>query len=118
MDPEEENGEIEFLRPMEVRTLAHKIRRVTQTSIAGIEVVSSDVPDQRIVDLIKHLHEDFDNVVFYEEIFSEPPVHVNFGFASIPLNQGAQSTRARPIVIRGERANAFKQIVDECLKAG
>ncbi len=30
MDPDEEDGEIEYLGPKEVRTLAHKIRRVNK----------------------------------------------------------------------------------------
>ena len=48
--------------------------------------------------------------VFRDSVFPDPPVRGEYGYASIPLKEGAVPTRAKPFFMHGERKEALEKI--------
>ena len=52
--------------------------------------------DPRIPELVKKIHEEFDKTVFGKEALPDPPCRGLYGYAHIPLKEGAEPQRQKP----------------------
>ena len=69
--------------------------------------------DPRREILRKKLIEEFTGTVFRDEVFKDPPVRGRYGYAYIPLKDGAVPTRAKPWVMQCVRGEAHLVVTED-----
>jgi len=82
---------------------------------ASVEVREGEPTERecRIAEYIRKSHEDYDGKVLCEEVPPDPPVRGPYGYAYIPLKEGAEPQRQKPFYQHGERVDAMKKITDD-----
>ena len=86
------------------------------TQISIIEAHSTLTDDEEKAETFrKKIHDDYDGVVLRNEVPPDPPVRGMYGYAYIPLKDGAVPQRQKPFYQHGERHDAMKQITEDWL---
>ena len=49
-------------------------------------------------------------------MFPDPPVRGDYGYAVIPLKEGAEPTRQKPFFMHGERKDALEKITEDWIQ--
>ena len=82
--------------------------------------VSDDVFEKgdRVEALRQEVYEQFRHDAFRDEFYKNPPCRGTFGYAYIPLKEGAVPTRQKPFVMHGERREAYEKITRDWLECG
>eukprot|EP00667_Euglena_gracilis_P000113 EG_transcript_113 len=71
--------------------------------------------DERVVKLREQVLEDYRGTVFRSSPFPDPPERGQYGYAYIPLKEGAKPTRQKPFFMHGERKEALEKITQDWL---
>jgi hypothetical protein len=87
------------------------IGRVEDCTIRALEV-SDEVCEKgdRVEALREEIYAQFRDTAFRDELYKNPPCRGTFGYAYIPLKEGAAPTRQKPFVMHGERREAYEHI--------
>jgi len=56
--------------------------------------------------------------IFHTKLSPNRPVRGPYGYAYIPLKEGATPTRQKPFVMHGEKAEAYRKIVEDWIEKG
>ena len=72
-----------------------------------------EVDGERVEELRKGVHRDYDGPELGTEVFPNPPDRGPDGTAYIPLKEGAVPTRQRPFVMHGERLEGHKAVTKQ-----
>ena len=107
-----------FLGQDDLRVLAAELEKDNphvhiQTMIAAREGGGESNVDDRVEKLKEAIHAEFDGTVFRNSVFPDPPVRGDYGYAVIPLKEGAVPTRQKPFFMHGERREALEKITQE-----
>ena len=115
---EEPTAVSDFLSDKELSVVGEHLKMVAADSgISSIVISEPKAPmpeswDQaRLNELREGIHRDFDGTALRAEVIPDPPVRGMFGYAYIPLKEGAVPTREKPFSMHGERQEAMKKIV-------
>ena len=95
-----------------------ELRGVTQINAA---IVARDGPpvekeDPRRTKFKEMIHAQFDGIVLCKECFPDPPVRGRYGYAYIPLKEGAVPQRQKPFRMHGERYDAHVKVTEDWLE--
>jgi hypothetical protein len=107
-----DNSEMELVvEKMSQVPKAHWVRRLIR---AGDEAQQEEVVEK----LREKIAADYEGTVLRDTLI--PGLHVRgmFGYAYIPLKDGAMPTRQKPIVAHGEKQEAYGKIVEDWLEKG
>ena len=67
----------------------------------------------KITEYRERFLKEYEGTVFRDKVFPDPPVRGKYGFAHIPLKEGAVPTRAKPFFMHGERKEALEKITQD-----
>ena len=62
---------------------------------------------EKMADYRERVFKDNEGKVFRDKVKPDPPVRGQYGYAFIPLKEGAVPTRAKPFFMHGERKGSF-----------
>ena len=69
--------------------------------------------EERLRVLRQDIQKKYEGTVFRSSVFPDPPVRGLYGYAFIPLKEGAKPTRQKPFFMHGERKEALEKITQE-----
>jgi hypothetical protein len=72
-----------------------------------------DEDDAKVAELRKRVFSDFDGTVFRSAPYPDPPVRGLYGYAYIPLKEGAKPVRQKPFFLHGERKEALEKVTED-----
>ena len=75
---------------------------INRMIIAREEAESSNQPKSQISELREKFLKEFEGTVFRDKVVPDPPVRGQYGYAFIPLKEGAVPTRAKQLFMHGE----------------
>ena len=64
------------------------------------------------------MHNDYDGIVLRDEVIPDPPERGDYGYAYIPLKEGAVPQRQKPFVQFGEKQEALKKVTQQWIDQG
>ena len=118
-DPEDEeqtnlldDSELELI--MEKLTTTKKPRWIRRLILAGEETEQEEVTEK----LREQIHKDYDGTALSETLVPGTHERGLFGFAYIPLKDGAVPTRQKPIVTHGEKHDAYVKVTQDWIDKG
>jgi hypothetical protein len=76
----------------------------------------SELSTDRLAEYRERFLKGYDGTVFRDKVIPDPPVRGQYGYAFIPLKEGAVPTRAKPFFMHGERKEALDKITEDWLK--
>ena len=113
----------DFLQDAELEIVGNQLAKAENArAVNGIVITPNDakLPDgwdaDRLEDLRKKIHADFDGTALREDLIPDPPVRGRYGYAFIPLQENAVPERQKPFQLYGERLEALRKIVDQWLE--
>jgi hypothetical protein len=105
---------IEFLSGDMLKNVAHNLEKVVPLRqqihhmIVAREGVDNE-DDTRVTNLRERVLSDYDGTVFRSAPYPDPPVRGPYGYAYIPLKEGAKPIRQKPFFLHGERKVPWKK---------
>ena len=72
----------------------------------------------KVEELRNQILEDYKETAFRKELWPDPPLRGTYGMATIPLKEGAVPFTAKAFCMHGERAEAYKKVVQDWLDRG
>ena len=66
-----------------------------------------------VEELREKIFQDYTGTVICEELRPNPPVRGKYGYAFIPLKEGATPQRCKPFNMHGERLEAYKKVTQD-----
>jgi hypothetical protein len=106
-----------FLGKKELHTIARRLAESPAEDRLIYPIIqardSGDVGDPRVAAFQGKIYKDFEGEVLGAEVPPDPPVRGPYGYAQIPLKEGAVPTRQKPFVLHGERFEAHKKVTQE-----
>ena len=69
----------------------------------------------KVEELRGKILEDYKETAFRKELWPDPPLRGTYGMATIPLKEGAVPFTAKAFCMHGERAEAYKKVVQDWL---
>ena len=68
--------------------------KIEASEVRTFHTSEVDEPEkERIEELVKKIHEDFDGSALESKVKPDPPVRGKYGYAYVPLKEGAVPTR-------------------------
>jgi hypothetical protein len=97
-----------------------RIRKGDEMHVRSIVVAKGDFAetDSRVMSFREAIHKDYDGIVLCKEVIPHPPVRGRFGYASIPLKEGAVPTCQKPYRQFGEKDVAARKVTHEWIERG
>ena len=77
------------------------------------DISNNEEYKEKISKLRESAFEEFNGTVFRSSVFPNPPVRGLYGYAYIPLKEGARPTRQKPFFLQGERKEALEKITQD-----
>jgi hypothetical protein len=74
--------------------------------------------DPRVQKFRDAILRDYRDSVFRTSIPADPPVRGPYGYAHIPLKEGATPIRQKPFALHGERLEAYKKVAQDWIEKG
>ena len=112
---------LRFLKADELKEIAaHLVDNeppvpINRMIIAREGADSSKGQPSKVTEYRERFLKEFEGTVFRDSVFPDPPVRGQYGYAFIPLKEGAVPTRAKPFFMHGERKEALEKITQEWL---
>ena len=113
---------LQFLKDDDLKELAtHLVDESAPLSIHRMIIAregaeSSDAIDSKVIGYREKFLKEFEGTVFRDKVFPDPPERGQYGFAFIPLKEGATPTRAKPFFLHGERKEALEKITQDWIE--
>ena len=110
---------VRFLKEDELEELASHLndndppQKIHRTIIAREGVEHSEPTSTKVTELREKFLQEYEGTVFRDKVFPDPPPRGQYGYAYIPLKQGAVPTRAKPFFMHGERKEALEKITKD-----
>ena len=72
----------------------------------------------KVEEMRSKILEDYKDTAFRKELWPDPPLRGTYGMATIPLKECAIPFTAKAFCMHGERAEAYKKVVQDWLDRG
>ena len=114
--PPGSKGKVEYLNHKDIAFLAAKFsEEQPPAQIRGMIIAREGGPEteERIATLKEAILRDFGGKVLRSTVFPDPPERGRYGYAYIPLKEGAEPVRQKPFFMHGERREALDKITEQ-----
>ena len=90
-----------------------KQKMVVASLIVEHEGLEEKSENPLVEELREKIFQDYTGTVICEELRPNPPVRGKYGYAFIPLKEGAAPQRCKPFNMHGERLEAYKKVTQD-----
>jgi hypothetical protein len=118
-DPEDPD-QVSFLNDSEMELIFEKLHVPKEKKwIRRLIRAEEDSEKEEVAELYRaNIHRDYDGTALRDTLIPGTHERGMFGFAYIPLKEGAVPTRQKPIVVHGEKHDAYVKVVEDWLEKG
>ena len=112
---------VTFLNEKEKRVLAEKLAKLDSPIQEKNRMIiaregeekSSTGEEDKILELKQRIMQDYKDTVLRTTLFLDPPERGQYGYAYMPLKEGAVPVRQKPFFMHGERKEALEKVTQD-----